>query len=193
MNDNFLEINSWFEEMFRKKSDKRFATFRIALNLLYQQTSHNIVETGTIRLLDDYGAGYSTYIFSQFIKRYGGHIVTIDIEPRNMDVCRQITDEFHDQITYVIDDSLHTLSQLTGWIDLLYLDSLDIPLEGDPTEAQEHNLKEFKLVEHLLHNKSIVLIDDNDFNGGKPLLTKQYLKERGWKVLLNDQQTIWIR
>lgn len=194
MIDNFLEINSWFEEMFKEKSDSRFTTFRIALNLLYQMPNHNIVETGTIRLPDDYGAGYSTYIFGQFVKHYGGHIITIDIEPRNMDVCRQVTDEFHDQITYIIDDSLNTLPQITDKIDLLYLDSLDTPLTGDATEAQEHNLKEFKLVEHLLHEKSIVLIDDNGFeNGGKPFLTKKYLMEKDWKVLINAQQTVWIK
>jgi predicted O-methyltransferase YrrM len=191
--DNFLESDSWFDEMFREKSSRRFSTFRVALNLLYQQPNHRIVETGTTRMVDDYGAGYSTYIFGQFVKRYGGHIITIDIEPRNMDVCRMITDEFHDQITYVIDDSLRSLPLITEKIDLLYLDSLDLPLEGDASEAQTHNLKEFKLVEHLLHEKSIVLIDDNDFNGGKPLLTKKYLKERGWRVLLNEQQSLWIR
>lgn len=192
---NFLELNSWFDE-FKVKSDGRHITFRLALNLLYQQPKHNIVETGTIRMIDDYGAGYSTFIYGNFVKKYGGHITTIDIEPVNMAVCKLATEEFKDQITYVVDDSLHALTLLKEPIDLLYLDSLDTPIEpeADASHAQEHCLKEFKLAEYLLHDKSIVLIDDNNFaNGGKSRLVKKYLKEKGWRLLLNAQQSLWIR
>ena len=47
--DDFLEYNSWFDEMFRAKLSTRYPTFRVALNLLYQLPLHRIVETGTIR------------------------------------------------------------------------------------------------------------------------------------------------
>lgn len=191
---DFLEYHNWFDEAFEKKSDRRYVTFRIALNLLAQQEGHRIVETGTTRQVDDYGAGYSTVIFGSFVKKYGGHITTIDIDEKNMGVCRQVTEEFRDQINYVVEDSLTALPKLDGMIDLIYLDSLDTPITGDATEAQEHNLKEFKIIEKKLHNKSIILIDDNDFeNGGKARLTKKYLAERGWRVIINFQQSIWIK
>lgn len=192
--DNFLEYNSWFDELFRVRSSKRYPTFRVALNLLYQLPTHRIVETGTIRKAKDYGAGYSTYIFGQFVKRYGGTITTIDLNPGNMRVCKRVTAEFAHWIEYIVDDSLHVLPLLHEPIDLLYLDSLDTPIRGDASEAQLHNLKEFKSAEALLHEKSIVLIDDNNFaNGGKSRMTKQYLQEKGWRVLLNMQQSLWIR
>ncbi len=192
--DNFLEYHSWFDELFQAKSSRRYSTFRVALNLLYQLPTHRIVETGTIRKIKDYGAGYSTYIFGHFVKRYGGKITTIDIDPKNMRVCKRVTAEFADWIEYVVDNSLHALSLLHEPIDLLYLDSFDTPIRRDASEAQLHNLKEFKLAEPLLHEKSIVLIDDNNFtNGGKSRMTKQYLHEQGWRVLLNMQQSLWIR
>lgn len=194
--DDFLEFGGWFDQLFRTKSDGRYVTFKTALNLIYQTNLPPIiVETGTIRQVEDYGAGYSTVIFGEYIARYGGHITTIDIEPKNMEVCRQVTQKYKGSINYIVDDSLHALTLLKAPIDLLYLDSLDTPIgeNEDATPAQEHNLKEFKIVEHLLHLKSVVLIDDNNFvNGGKSRLTKKYLKEKGWRVLINGQQTLWI-
>jgi predicted O-methyltransferase YrrM len=192
--DDFLEYNSWFDEMFRAKLASRYPTFRVALNLLYQLPLHRIVETGTIRRARDYSAGYSTFVFGHFVKRYGGKITTIDIDSRHMNVCKRVTAEFADWIEYVVDDSLHALSLLHEPIDLLYLDSLDTPIRHDATHAQLHNLKEFKLAEPLLHEKSIVLIDDNNFaNGGKSRMTKHYLHEKGWRLLLNLRQSVWIR
>ena len=194
MIEDFGECNSWFDDAFRDKCGARFPTFKIALNLLLQNGGKNIVETGTIRQFEDYGAGYSTYIFGSFIKMYGGNITTIDIDGDNMEVCRAVTREFEELINYVVEDSLTALTKITEPIDLLYLDSLDTPLEGDATKAQEHNLKEFKIVEHLLHDKSVVLLDDNFFeNGGKTRLTKKYLHEKGWKLLFNSQQSLWVK
>ena len=194
MNNDFLEYNSWFDEMFRDKLALRYPTFKIALNLLYQNKGLNIIETGTVRQLDDYGAGYSTFVFGEYVKRHGGHITTIDIDENNMDICKMVTKDYWNQIDYVVEDSLTALTKLKDKIDLLYLDSLDTPIEGDASEAQNHNLKEFKLVEHLLTDKTIVLLDDNSFeNGGKTRLTKQYLKEKGWRLVLNSQQSLWIK
>lgn len=197
MND-FLELDSWFDQEFKERSGSRYPTFRVALNLLYQNASNPfIVETGTVRMADDWGAGYSTFIFGRFLKTLGrGEIVTIDISQDNIKVCQSVTESFKEHIRYVVDDSLEALKRIDKPIDLLYLDSLDTPIgdSEDAVPAQEHNLKEFKLVEHLLHDKSIVLIDDNAFaNGGKAKLTKKYLKEKGWRVLLNGHQSLWIK
>jgi predicted O-methyltransferase YrrM len=192
--DTFLEYDSWFDLQFRRKLSSRYSTFRAALNLLYQLPSHRIVETGTIRRVRDYSAGYSTHIFGQFVKRYGGKITTIDIDPAHMNVCKSVTADFAERIEYVVDDSLQALALLDEKIDLIYLDSLDTPGKGNASSAQLHNLKEFKIVEPLLHEKSIVLLDDNDFtNGGKSRMTKHYLQEKGWRVLLNMKQSLWIR
>lgn len=191
--NNFLAYHSWFDEAFETNLRGRYFTFRIALNLLYQQPNRNIVETGCVRFFNDYGGGNSTYIFGNFVYVYGGHLTTIDISTENMEVCKMVTAKFAKDIDYIVDDSLSALTKLDKPIDLLYLDSLDVPETGDATKGQEHNLAEFKLAEHLLREGSIVLIDDNNMeNGGKSRLTKEYLKEKGWREILDIYQAIWI-
>lgn len=192
--DDFLGYNGWFDMQFRRKLSGRFPTFRAALNLLYQQSGHRIVETGTVRRVRDYSAGYSTFVFGQFAQRYGGKITTIDIDPKNINTCKRVTADYAEWIEYVVDDSLQALARIQDNIDLLYLDSFDTPRRGDASAAQLHNLKEFKIVEPRLHEKSIVLLDDNDFsNGGKTRMTKQYLQEQEWRLLLDMKQSLWVR
>lgn len=197
---DFLFINNWFDQKYKVKSDGRYPTFKLALNLLLQTamkygSGMNILETGTTRMVDDFGAGYSTVLFGDFVSHYGGHVWTVDIEPRNMDVCRVVTLPYQDKISYVVDDSHHYLSDFKDRINLLYLDSYDYPLDGsDPTPCQQHQLKEFKLAEENLDERAIVLLDDNNFdNGGKTKLTKDYLLEKDWRCLLDLQQSIWFK
>jgi len=191
--DNFTEFNGWFDNTYRELLRGRFPTMRVALNLLFYQKTHTIVETGSTCRFNDSGSGYSTFIFGDFINHYGGHLTTIDIEPSVIEACKVVTRRFEKNITYVCENSLIALRQLSEPIDLLYLDSMDVP-EGDATLCQEHNLKEFKAVEHLLHDKSLVLIDDNDMeNGGKSRLTKAYLQEKGWRCVLDLCQTLWMK
>ena len=93
-------------------------------------------------------------------------------------------------------DSVKFLKEFNQKIDLLYLDSLDCPLPPeDATEAQTHNLNELKATYDKLHEGSIILIDDNNFeNGGKTRLSKQFLLQTGqWLCVLDYGQTLWIR
>ncbi|MBU2051331.1 MAG: hypothetical protein KKH61_20480, partial [Gammaproteobacteria bacterium] len=70
----------------------------------------------------------------------------------------------------------------------------DYPLteEEPPVEyCQEHQLKEFKAAEN--HHPPIVLLDDNNFpDGGKTKLTKEYLLGK-YKLVYENQQSLWIR
>jgi hypothetical protein len=45
-----------------------------------------------------------------------------------------------------------------------------------------------------LHDKSVILIDDNGMaGGGKPRLAKDILIELGYTCLYDWQQTLWIK
>ncbi len=191
---NFLELNSWFDKKYREKLRGRYWTMRTALNLLYLKPRHNMVETGCQRLPNDWGSGSSTYIFGEFISMYRGHLLTIDISPENIEACKKITAEFADRIEYSCANSLTILPALTAPIDFLYLDSLDVPEVGDASEGQRHNWNEFKGAEQLLAPGSIVLLDDNNMeNGGKTKFTKLYLEARGFKLILDYDQSLWIK
>jgi len=199
----FLE-NDWLYKKYRYlefvRSEKWF-TFKTALNLLLQRNGKLIVETGTMRLHDDPGGG-STLLFGAFCQRYGMRLITVDINALNLKVAMDETRQFRKYITYVHSDSVEFLKRFDGYIDLLYLDSLDCPAEGDATEAQIHNLNEFKAAEPKMSIGSLLLIDDNNFpNGGKSRLTKSYLLESQspvacfmrWYCILDWGQSLWER
>lgn len=128
--DQFIQSKSWFDKKYKDKSSCRYFTFKAALNLLKQTGGPNIVETGTTRLKDDWGAGMSTILFSDFLmteKVTGGRLWTVDILPEAITACKGITVTQKEFIEYVVDDSLHFLEHFDKKINLLYLDSFDYP------------------------------------------------------------------
>lgn len=186
-------VEEWYISNYKDKSSFRFETFKLALRDIYQITDNPFIfETGTVRMENDFGAGYSTYIFGECISLFGGKLLTVDNNATNIQTCKRITEKFASNITYVLDDSLNTIKNFNGKIDLLYLDSFDCPIEGDATESQTHNLQEFLLSESKLSDNCRILIDDVNFlNGGKSKLTHEYLEKNNYKLIHKNQQSLW--
>jgi len=171
-NLRFVFWDSKFEEKYKDKLKERFMTFKLALNLFLQWNGRVIVETGSQRSLKGgwEGDSNSTMVFGDYLSRYPGHLWTCDKESEVIETAKQRTRPFSQNITYVAEDSLKFLQRFTKTIDLLYLDSLDCPREGDARKAQEHTLKELQLSLPKLSVSGIVLLDDNWYkNGAKPL------------------------
>jgi hypothetical protein len=60
--------------------------------------------------------------------------------------------------------------------------------------SQNHCLAELTAALSHLHDKSVILIDDNDLpGGGKSRLAKIWLQENGYTCLLDRYQTLWIK
>jgi len=121
--DDFL---SWFSQ-FERQSDSRYLTFKKALEILFRNQGKIICETGTQRQEDDWGAGMSTTIFGKYCSLNGAKIYTVDNNARNMFTSKALTEEFKDNIEYVLSDSVEFLGNFDRKIDLLYLDSFDYP------------------------------------------------------------------
>jgi hypothetical protein len=194
--------NWLFEKYYYAGANLRLLTFQAALGLLSQKGRDNalIIETGCQRQKDDVGAGMSTSIFGEYIFYHGGRVITVDNYEPHLIVCQECTQEWIDHISYVLSDSLSFLSECSEAPDLLYLDSLDYPIgeEADNVEmrnaAQLHCLSEFKAIEDKLKSDTILLADDNQLpGGGKPKLLKEYLIHKGWKCILDFQQTLWVK
>lgn len=187
-------MNEWLEK-YKVHMDSRYLTFKIAFDLLLQLPTHHIVETGCVRQKDDWGAGYSTMLFGEFCQLYGGKTTSIDITPRHLAIAKEITTQYNHLIEYVESDSVKFLEEYTLPIDLLYLDSMDVPIhEGaDRVPCQEHNLREFKAAESNLHAKSIVLLDDYFDGNGKPRLCERYMLDNGWRRIFCHQQLLFVR
>ena len=193
MNDISEKVNKWYTDNYKIKSCSRFESFRLALTLLYDRFENPFIfETGTVRQENDFGAGYSTYIFGECISLFGGELLTVDNCEQHMNLCKRLTRHFSNNITYIINDSIKTIETFSDKIDLLYLDSCDCPIVGDATEAQKHNLSEFMMAESKLKPNTLILIDDVNFeNGGKAKLTQEYLKNNGYSLIYTCQQSLW--
>jgi hypothetical protein len=160
-----------------------------------------IIETGCQRQEEDLGAGMSTSIFAEYISRYGGKLIVVDLFEEHLNRSRQYLQKWPDiDVQFEVSDSVKYLEDYRGPCDLIYLDSLDYPIaenEGNvkmQQQAQEHCLRELRAVEKNLTANSIMLIDDNQLSGGgKPAKAKEYLVDRGWTCLLDLQSTIWVR
>jgi hypothetical protein len=194
-------LTNWFHsKYYYAGGNSRYWTFQMALNILSQQTDNPvIIETGCQRQQDDIGAGMSTSIFGEYCQTYGGQLITVDMVEPHLRICQACTSMFASNIQYALSDSLSFLRSYKGRVDLLYLDSVDYPIgdqAGDQalqTASQTHSLAEFCAAEDTLHNKTILLIDDNQLpGGGKPRMLKDYLETRNWVCLFDFQQSLWM-
>ena len=210
----FVPDKNWFDKEYKAFLNKRYTTMRLALSILLSTSSPDrvILETGCARKnkgnsnqsLD----GSSTNIFGQALTLYGGHLHCVDISEKNILVCKEITKNYCDNISYHISDSVHFLQNWGSLypnkkIDLLYLDSMDYPVGlryklgfpmGSRTLSQEHCLAELNAALPHLSSDATILIDDANLpGGGKPALAKSKLSDLGWICLLEEYQTLWRR
>ena len=163
-----------------------------------------IVETGCMRA--DHGQlalgddGASTYIFDDFINYYDGEVASVDINPDNVAHAQKMVS---DKTQVYCSDSVEFLWNIPQKrkIDLLYLDSFDFEPE-DPIPSQKHHLKELTAVMKNLRKGSIIIVDDNlntpEFEwftqiaqGGKAGFVKEFMKDIGAELLLDEYQIIW--
>ena len=163
-----------------------------------------IVETGCMRA--DHGQlalgddGASTYIFDDFINYYDGEVASVDINPDNVAHAQKMVS---DKTQVYCSDSVEFLWNILSKrkIDLLYLDSFDFEPE-DPIPSQKHHLKELTAVMKNLRKGSIIIVDDNlnapEFEwftkiaqGGKAGFVKEFMKDIGAELLLDEYQIIW--
>jgi hypothetical protein len=201
MKDNdFLWIqNDWMAKEFDRLQvvhSPHYLTFKTALNIFMQLEGNLIVETGSMRVRDDPGGAY-TLLLGAFCKRYGKRLITVDISPEVTNTCKEVTIDYVDYITYITQDSVAFLNTFNEPIDLLFLDSMDCPIEKQATanDAQRHNYDEFNAAKKSLHKHSVLLMDDNNFiNGGKPWLTKNHLLTLpDWICLLDYAHSLWVK
>ncbi|MFJ7928411.1 class I SAM-dependent methyltransferase [Peribacillus sp. NPDC096448] len=192
-------FNWFFNQYYENGTNPRYFTFQIVFNLLSQRKENPvIIETGSQWL--EKGDGSSTTIFCEYISRYGGKLISIDINPNTIKTVKEWTADYQADKEFIASDSVTYLEKYQGPVDLIYLDSFHYSMDDGPNlqerrlESQEHNLKEFKAIEKQLSPSTIILLDDNFLpGGGKPTLTKDYLEQKGYICLLDFHQSIWIK
>lgn len=188
-------MSQWYLDKYGEKSGERKDTYNMVFDLLPKNPL--IVETGCVRMEEDYGAGYSTVIFGDYVTTHGGKLVTIELSGENLAMCKKLTKLFASNIEYIHMDSV---AALHNWgithpgvmIDLLYLDSWDYPVGedgGDPFPCQEHQRKELAQAWKHLKQGALILLDDNTIgDGGKTRITKELLRIKGAECLSDGGQ-----
>jgi hypothetical protein len=189
------EFHQWFYSTYIARLSLRYPTFYQAMVLAVARKVRAIVETGTTRDQGNWaGDGQSTCIFGAFAQRYGCRVWTCDIDPSNIERSRRITAEFGDRIDYVVSDSVAFLAGFDQPIDFLYLDSFDFDLRGDPNPSQDHALREGQAAQRVLHERSLILVDDCGLvHGGKGGKVIPFLTSQGWKIIDRRYQVLLAR
>jgi hypothetical protein len=139
-----------------------------------------IVETGCVRNLDGMELeGLSTYLFDKYINHRDADSVCISVD-LNADAIQTCQSLVSPRTSLHKFDSVEFLARLVEvfqsedkWIDMLYLDSMDIDFQYWQASAA-HHLKELAIGMQRLHQDSLVVVDDspsstlilNEPNGG---------------------------
>ena len=219
MNNN-LDFFKWFETIATKLGNREISFRKIFKYLDAQPTPIIIVETGCLRNLDNFGDGQSTLLFDKYTQSRGkgSKVYTVDIDPKATKVCKETVS---DKVEIVTDSSVRYLTYLSKnfiktktKVSMFYLDSFDVDWRY-PHPAAAHHLKEFTAINRLLHEDTLVVVDDapayanltqNDKEpastwkilsspsptvGGKGSLIHEYAMLSGAKLIFSHYQTAW--
>lgn len=189
---NFIYNNSWFDNKYAVLSARRHPTFKAALNMFLQNGGTTIVETGCCRLPDDWGAGMSTVLLGDVCRNSFARMHTVDLSPINMQTCKNLTNEYANNITYHIQDSVTFLEAFTDKIDLLYLDSFDYPYGellnayGGRTNIEEAIVKLKSMSDEDIVSKHLDIIKDSQMHCLNELLAAIPKLSEGAPILIDD-------
>jgi len=105
----------------------------------------------------------STYLFNEYIKKYGGKFWSVDINSSLVDLHKG---NMCPGTTLVCDDSVNFFK---NWVkendkvDVVYLDSYDLDFYN-PQPSAMHGLNEYLALEPVFKSGSLLLIDDTPSN-----------------------------
>lgn len=132
-----------------------YLTFKDLFNEMNEKSNLIILESGIA------SAGtQSTYLFNEYVRKYGGRFWSVDINSHLVDIhrgnmCPATTLICNDSVTFFKD-----------WVkyenkkpDVIYLDSYDLDFYN-PTPSGLHGLNEYKALLPSIKKDTLLLIDD---------------------------------
>lgn len=152
----FNEKNNTYE-MFShegKPMHLNYLTFRELFRQMNKQPNLNILESG----ISSAGT-YSTYLFNEYVKKYGGHLWSVDINKNLIDINQG---NMCPATKLICDDSVSFFSKWSqsNKADVIYLDSWDLNWY-DPHPAAMHGLNEYLSLLPSYKKNTLLLIDDS--------------------------------
>ena len=215
MNDD-SSFYKWFDALAEKLGNREISFRKIFKYLDSQPTPIIIVETGCLRVKDNFLDGQSTLLFDKYALSRGekSKVYTVDISQNSTKACRQVVS---DNVEITTSDSVRYLHNLTKKfladkikVSMFYLDSFDVDWKY-PFPSAAHHLKELATISKILHKETLVVVDDAPavgnlthnkdawqvlkspppVIGGKGFLVHEYAEDVGAKVVFSNYQTAW--
>ena len=214
--NNTSDFYKWFETIASKLENRETSFRKIFKYLDSLPDPIIIVETGCLRVKDNFLDGQSTLLFDKYTlsRKNASKVFTVDINPNSTKVCKQVVSN---NVEITTDDSVRYLNNLTNnflknktKVSMFYLDSFDVDWRYTYPSAA-HHLKELTSIARLLDKDTLVVVDDspavgnliNNNNkwevlkspapaiGGKGFLVHEFAEDVGAKVLFSHYQTAW--
>mgnify|MGYP001213901641 FL=1 len=210
----------WFDSIAPKLGHREISFRKIFKYLDALPAPIVIVETGCLRVKDNFLDGQSTLIFDKYTLSRGekSKVYTVDINPNSTKVCKQVVSNnvevtTNDSVRYLNNLSSNFLKNKTK-VSMFYLDSFDIDWRYTYPSAI-HHLKELASITRLLNKETLVVVDDSPAFGnltqseneskptwkilnspapsigGKGFLVHEYAKHVGAKVVFSHYQAAW--
>jgi len=192
MNDN-LDFCKWFDGIAPKLENREISFRKIFKYLDSQPNPIIIVETGCLRVKDNFLDGQSTLLFDKYTLSRGekSKVYTVDKDPNSTKVCKQTVSN---NVEITTDDSVHYLNNLTHnfftnktKVSMFYLDSFDVDWRY-PYPSAAHHLKELTAITTILHRDTLVVVDDSPAIGN--LTQNEHGPAPAWKILKSPAPTI---
>ena len=182
MNNN-LDFYKWFNSLGNKLGNREIS-FR---------TPIIIVETGCLRIKDNFLDGQSTLIFDKYTLSRGENskVYTVDISKESTENCKKVVSS---NVEITTEDSVRYLNNLSNnflknqtKVTMFYLDSFDVDWRY-PYPSAAHHLKELTAINKILRPETLVVVDDSPANGNLSH-TDDHNKET-WEVLESPPPSI---
>ena len=131
MNNN-SDFYKWFETIASKLENREVSFRKIFKYLESQPDPIIIVETGCLRVKDNFLDGQSTLLFDKYTlsRKKGSKVYTVDIDPNSTKICKEVVSN---NVEISTDDSVHYLNALSNTflknktkVTMFYLDSFDV-------------------------------------------------------------------
>ena len=166
-NSNFYD---WFDNLSPKLEIRKNSFYKIFKYLDNMPDPIVIVETGCLRIKNNFSDGQSTLLFDKYTqyRKNNSKVYTVDIDPNATKVCSENVSE---HVSIHTGDSIKYLNELSkdfiknkNDVSLFYLDSFDCDWKA-PEQSAQHHLKELVSIKKILNKDTLVVVDDSPIIG----------------------------
>lgn len=167
---NNSEFYKWFDTISSKLEVRQNSFYQIFKYLDKMPDPIIIVETGCLRIKNNYSDGQSTLLFDNYtqFRGKGSKIYTVDIDANATKVCaenvsKNVSITTGDSVKYLNNLSKEFIENNTN-VSLFYLDSFDCDWKS-PEQSAQHHLKELVSIKKILKKDTLVVVDDSPIIG----------------------------